>query len=114
VIRNAFVYADYEVMKPRLLPITERTVYSLIRTQGSGDFYRIWTLAERDGLDLSVTWIPESAREQIGVEPSEVFDPDYMRALFDYGYRRTLQGNTWKDFSEFLDATEAAELPNTN
>ena len=103
VIRNAFAHEDYKVVNPRLIPITDRTISSLIRTQGVGDFYRIWTLADRDGLDLEVTWIPDEAREEIGVKPAEVFDPKYMKALFEYGYQRTIDKGVWQDFSKLVD-----------
>ena len=103
VIRNAFTHEDYKVVNPRLIPITYRTISSLIRTQGVGDFYRIWTLADRDGLDLEVTWIPDEAREEIGVKPAEVFDPKYMKALFKYGYQRTIDKGVWQDLSDLVD-----------
>ena len=103
LVRNAFIREGYEVMNPRLVPITNRTISSLIRTQGVGDFFRIWTLAKRDGLDLEVTWIPDEAREEIAVKPSETFDPKYMKALFNYGYERTINGEVWQDFSILID-----------
>ena len=59
-------------------------------------------LAERDDLDLNVTWIPEKAREDLGVTPDETFDPDFMKELFDFGYRRTLDGEAWVDFEKAL------------
>jgi len=97
VIRNAWIDPQYEIVEPRLLPIAGRTIDSLIRTQGKGDFYRMWALAERDDIEVHATWIPDEAREELRVEPSEAFDPKYMTALFEYGYRRTLEGKTWFD-----------------
>ena len=92
-------------------PIAGRTIDSLIRTQGIGDFFRIWTLARRDGLTLDVTWIPESVRTDLGVEPTEAFDPRYMKALFDFGYRQTLEGGTWRDFSVLMEQVDRVEIP---
>jgi hypothetical protein len=94
LIRNAFITPDYKVMAPRLMPIANRTIDSLIRTQGLGDFFRIWSLANRDGLDFKVTWIPEGTNEVIGVKPTEEFDPNYMKALFEFGRERTLLAGT--------------------
>ena len=102
LIRNAYFRPQYEAVKPRLFPITGHTINSLVRTQGIGDLFRIWALAERDGLNLNLTWIPEGAREEVGVTPDEIFDPDLMKALFDFGYRRTLVGETWVDFEKVL------------
>jgi predicted patatin/cPLA2 family phospholipase len=111
LIRNAFLNPDYKVMTPRLLPIAGRTINSLIRTQGIGDFFRIWTLADRDGLSLKVTWIPEGTNELIGVKPTEEFDPSYMQALFNFGYERTMKGETWRDFAELVEDDLASGLP---
>jgi predicted patatin/cPLA2 family phospholipase len=106
LVRNAFLDPPYKTTSPRLLPIAGRTIDSLIRTQGLGDFFRIATLAARDGLDFEVTWIPKGANELIGVTPTEEFDPRYMKALFEYGHQRTLDGETWANFFQLLEAEE--------
>lgn len=113
LIRNAFIHPQYEIIEPRLLPIAGRTIDSLIRTQGIGDFFRIWTLAKRDGLKLDISWIPDSVKSDLGVEPAEAFDPIYMKALFEFAYRQTLNGGTWQDFSAMLSAIDRIELPAT-
>jgi len=110
VIRNAFIHQKYEIVQPRLLSIGARTVSSLIRTQGIGDFFRIWSLARRDGLELEVTWIRDEVRTDLGVDPTEVFDPKYMRALFDFGYREVLNGETWKDFGTMLRSIDRLDV----
>ncbi len=38
----------------------------------------------------------------------EVFDPVYMRALFDYGYQRALTEDPWSDLD--LDNTEGIKV----
>ena len=106
LIRNAFLNPTYKTTSPRLLPIAERTINSLIRTQGIGDFYRIATLAKRDGLDFEVTWIPENTNELIAVKPTEEFDPKYMKALFEYAQQKTLKGEVWTNFFELLEAEQ--------
>ena len=111
LIRNAFIHSQYEIIEPRLLPIAGRTISSLIRTQGIGDFFRIWTLARRDGLDLEVTWIPDEVHTELGLEPTEAFDPKYMSALFEFGYQRTLNGETWKNFESLMSIIDRIELP---
>lgn len=91
------------------MPIAARSIESLIRTQGIGDFFRIQTLAARDGLELYVTWIPDQVTHELGVQPVEAFDPKFMKALFNYGYQRTLQGDTSSTFSEILQ--QAKTIP---
>ena len=44
------------------------------------------------------SWIPNGSFSH--VEADEPFDPEYMRALFDYGYRRILSGEAWRWDSE--------------
>ncbi|MEH6587436.1 MAG: patatin-like phospholipase family protein [Halioglobus sp.] len=92
LIRNSRVHPQYDPVSPRLSKIAARTIDSLIRTQGVGDAYRIYALADRDGVDVSLTWIPKDAVEDISDEP---FDPDYMIKLFEYGYQRALDGKLW-------------------
>ncbi len=100
LIRNAYVVPEYEQVTPRLIPILGRSMNSLIRTQGIGDAYRIYALAERDGLDVQLTWIPNGVVE---VVPGEAFDPEYMRALFRFGYQRMLSGDAFVDVAEAIE-----------
>ena len=67
-----------------------------------------------NGYPQIIIKICDSSREELKVGPSEVFDPDYRVALFEFGYQRTLRGIVWKKFSELLDSTEVAELPGPN
>jgi hypothetical protein len=92
VIRNSRIYSSYKPVKARLPDIAGRSVSSLIRTQGIGDAYRIAATTHRDGVELDLTWIPLEAPVDPG---KEIFDPEYMSALFDYGYQRTIEGTTW-------------------
>jgi predicted acylesterase/phospholipase RssA len=94
LIRNSRLRPDYEPVKARLTKIASRSVTSLIRTQGIGDAYRIAALAKRDGVKIELTWITDAAPKNPG---DEVFDPKYMAALFDYGYRRALDGQVWTE-----------------
>lgn len=94
VIRNAYRDPEFETVEPTLVPIMAKTVASMIRTQGIGDAYRIYTLAKRDGVSVLFTWIPKNA---VAIEPEEAFDPAYMSALFEFGYRRLIAGDAWVD-----------------
>ena len=100
LIRNSYIEADYEPVQPRLRPILGKSMSSLIRNQGIGDVYRIFTLAQRDGIDLKLTWIP---RDSVDIKSDEAFDPEYMSALFDYGYRRAIEGKAWENVLELVE-----------
>jgi hypothetical protein len=86
------VHPEYRPTSPSLFKITKRTISTLTRTQGVGDAYQIYAIAQRDGVDVSLTWIPEGAVEDTS---KEIFDSSYMSALFEYGYQRALKGEVW-------------------
>jgi predicted patatin/cPLA2 family phospholipase len=96
LLRNSRFVTDFDPVPARVASIAGRSIDSLIRTQGIGDTYRIAALANRDGIDVQLTWIPPSAVRDPG---NEVFDPGYMSALFDYGYQRALAGEAWREVS---------------
>ncbi len=96
LIRNSRFLPDYDPVRARLGAIAGRSIDSLIRTQGIGDTYRITALAKRDGVDVKLTWIPPTAVRDPG---NEIFDPEYMSELFEYGYQRALAGEAWREVS---------------
>jgi len=91
LIRNAHLEPVRKSLKPKILPIAGRAISSLIRTQGIGDMYRLYYGAQRDGLDYHLAYIPGD----FGETPKEMFDPEYMRKLFDLGYRMAKAGYPW-------------------
>ncbi|WP_373506502.1 patatin-like phospholipase family protein [Thiocapsa sp.] len=91
VVRNAKIMPDPEAVPRRLPAIAERSISSLIRTQGIGDMYRMFLGAKRDGLDYNLAYVPED----FSVKSDEPFDPVYMSALFDLGYRLAKEGYPW-------------------
>ena len=92
VIRNAFLDPDYQGIKRSVFPIASRTIDSLIRTPGIGDIYQIYALCKRDGNDFNLAYIPSDFTE----DPTEGFDPVYMKKLMDRGYRMALEGYPWE------------------
>ena len=94
VIRNSSLEGEYRPVRARLPDIAGRSVSTLIRTQGIGDAFRIAALADRDAIDLKITWIPPDAPANPG---HEIFDPEYMTELFEYGYQRAINGAVWTE-----------------
>ena len=92
VIRNSFLDPDYQGMKRSVFPIASRTIDSLIRTQGIGDLYQIYALCDRDGNDFNLAYIPSTFTD----EPTEGFDPVYMKKLLELGYQMSLAGYPWE------------------
>jgi predicted acylesterase/phospholipase RssA len=91
VVRNSKIMLDPEVIPRRLPAIAERSISSLIRTQGIGDMYRMFLGAKRDGLDYNLAYVPDD----FSVESDEPFDLDYMSALYDVGYHLAKDGYPW-------------------
>ncbi len=93
VIRNAKIEPRYQTVERRVRAIGMRTVSSLLRTQGIGDLFRIYLAADRDGLEYHGASIPDD----FTLEPTEMFDPVYMRELFELGYERARRGYPWSE-----------------
>jgi predicted acylesterase/phospholipase RssA len=91
IIRNEQVYAQYKRVKPQLKDIASRAIDSLLKSQGIGDLYRLYTYAKRDNLDYNLAFIPKDFH---GTYTSE-FDTAYMNALFNVGYNMACCGYPW-------------------
>jgi predicted acylesterase/phospholipase RssA len=91
IIRNGKITPDHLEMKPAALPLSQRSLETLIKYQGIGDLYRIYSGAERDGMNYHLTYIPPEFNEK----SNELFDPVYMSKLFDLGYRLNRDGKYW-------------------
>lgn len=92
LVRNAKLAPSWRAVNPRIVPIADRAISSLIRTQGIGDLYRIYLRAQRDGLNYNLAFIPET----FTAASMETFDREYMNTLFDLGYEMALAGYPWK------------------
>ncbi|MEM1313835.1 MAG: patatin-like phospholipase family protein [Pseudomonadota bacterium] len=94
VVLNNRLRKSYEPVRRRILPIAATSASSLIGGSGSGDVYRIFAIAQRDGVALQVVGIPPEFQRQ----PEEPFDPDYMQALYDLGFQTGLAGEAWSPY----------------
>ena len=92
LIFNSWTEPEFEPVEPELMSITRRSISTLIRTQGVGDLYRLFVLADRDGIDYNLAFIPDTFHEK----PAEQFDKVYMGKLFELGYEAARQGFAWK------------------
>jgi predicted acylesterase/phospholipase RssA len=92
VIRNSRIEADWADTERQTLTIVERAVSSLIDSQGLGDQYRIYALAQRDDLDFNLAYIPNS----FDVPLPEPFDQHYMQELYKLGYDMAKAGYKWE------------------
>jgi predicted acylesterase/phospholipase RssA len=92
IIRNSKLKPHWESMEHNITTIAGRSISSLIRTQGIGDLYSEYLGAKSNGFDYNLVFIPGS----FNVKPKEMFDPEYMSALYQLGYGLAKKGTAWK------------------
>jgi hypothetical protein len=82
VIRNGKIDPEWQSASENVLSITTRSISTLIKNQGIGDLYRIYSITKRDGIDFNLASIPPDFNEA----RNEPFDPQYMNALLARDY----------------------------
>jgi predicted acylesterase/phospholipase RssA len=91
VVRNGRIDPRWEAVNDDVLSVTQRSLSTLIKNQGIGDLYRIYSIAKVEGLDFNLASIPAD----FDVKTDAPFDLKYMRALFDRGYEMGGRGFPW-------------------
>ena len=91
IIRNEQVYPQWKNIKPQLKDIASRAVDSLLKSQGIGDLFRLYTYAQRDDLDYNLAFIPKD----FTLKSTSEFDTAYMNALFKVGHDMGCCGYPW-------------------
>jgi hypothetical protein len=94
IIRNAQVAPEYESIKPHIAGIGTRAISSLTKFQGVGDLYRIYLLAQRDGIDYNLAYIPPDFHPKRASE----FDTKYMNEEFTMAYDLARSGYKWHKY----------------
>jgi hypothetical protein len=94
IIRNAQVYPEYESIEPQISKIGARAIGSLTKYQGVGDLYRIYVLAQRDGIDYNLAFIPKDFHPKRTSE----FDTKYMNEEFNMAYNLARSGYKWSKY----------------
>jgi predicted acylesterase/phospholipase RssA len=91
VIRNSRLAPDWEEVRPRTITLAQRAVATLIKAQGVGDLYRIYLGCQRDGIEFNLASIPDDFLDK----PSDTFDREYMKKLFQVGLRLGQTDDIW-------------------
>jgi predicted patatin/cPLA2 family phospholipase len=91
VIRNGKIDPEWQSVRENVFAITQRSISTLIKNQGIGDLYRIYSITKRDGIDFNLASIPAD----FGERSSEPFDQKYMISLFERGYDLASHGYSW-------------------
>jgi len=91
VIRNGGLRPRYSSVDPSAAAIATSSLSTLLDSQTSGDIFRIYVGAERDGAEFRL------AAEQSNLEPASgsLFDKVYMKKLFDQTQAIAVRGYPW-------------------
>jgi predicted acylesterase/phospholipase RssA len=92
VIRNGRLTPEWEQVERSTLSIANRAVSTLTTNSGLGDIYRMYALAERDGVHFQLAYIADDFTEP---HPAADFDNAYMVKLFNYGRAKANGGYRW-------------------
>lgn len=93
VIRNGRVQSEYMLMPDRVVPLGEHAMHLLAQSQGVGDLYITYLQAKQLGAGYRAAWIGD----EFQAPWTQWYDPPYVQALFEYGYRKSVQGNLWHE-----------------
>ncbi len=92
LLQNQRIKRRFEAQSVGLAKMGKRTYDLLLQSQSIGDEDFILSLAARDGFHVHTLAIPKTFDQ----EPEEVFDPDFMGALFDLGFEIGKSGTRWE------------------
>lgn len=91
IIRNGKLGPEYEAVNVSLLSIASRAMSSLIKSSGISDVFRMYIRARDNGIGYHLTYIPGD----FDATWDQMFDPVYMRKLFEVGYELGKSGKAW-------------------
>jgi hypothetical protein len=102
IIRNARLDPDWASVNRDFLTITQRAVSTMIHYLGYNDVLRIYDMTKRDRIDYNLSYI----ETDFGRKKNDLFDPDYMKALFEYAYQKGRHKPVWHKAPPILDLPE--------
>ncbi len=92
IVRNGQIDSPYKQVEPEVLSIAERALIGLTTSQGIGDLYRIYLVAQNNDIDFNSAFIPKS----FDFKGSEAFDTKRMNLLYQLGYEQAKKGYPWQ------------------
>lgn len=92
VIRNGKLAPESEQVPRKITKIAARSFSTLMKAHSWNDLYRMYAVAQDDGVDFNYVSIPDKY-EAHGTEP---FDPVEMKRLFGLGLEMAKSGYEWQ------------------
>jgi hypothetical protein len=110
VIRNGRIDPRWESVNENVLSVTQRSLSTLIKNQGIGDLYRIYSIAKLNGIEFNLASIPSD----FDIQTDEPFDQKYMTGLFERGYDMGSHGYPWVKSLPDLQTANQQSRPKLN
>jgi predicted acylesterase/phospholipase RssA len=91
IIRNGRLDPEWANVERRTIGIAGRAIATMITASGYNDVLRMYNNTQRDGIGYNLAYIASDFEKDL----PKPFDPDFMRELFDYGYKSARHGYRW-------------------
>ncbi|ADZ70550.1 patatin-like phospholipase family protein [Polymorphum gilvum] len=93
MLMNNSMQPRFDATRSRTFAIAGRSLSTIIKAHGVQSIQIMYDLARKHGAAFNVAYIESDFTKKLPAP----FDEAYMEALFDYGYRRALEGRAWRD-----------------
>ncbi|GDY26837.1 hypothetical protein AHAT_27270 [Agarivorans sp. Toyoura001] len=100
VIRNGVLKPFYQVVENNLTDISLRSLSTMIRNQGIGDVEHIYHFSQRHNMRFKLAYIDDDFE----LIKDEAFTKEYMNAVYDYAYQKTMNEGLWQTLPPSLQA----------
>jgi predicted patatin/cPLA2 family phospholipase len=93
VIVNGKLTPDFEITPSNHLAILGRAFSGAVRTGARAEIAEVLSATQRDGISLKLAHIDTAFQHA----SHGAFDPDYMKALYDFGFRQAQSGQAFSE-----------------
>jgi predicted acylesterase/phospholipase RssA len=91
LIRNSRLDSNWVSVQRSTMNIAQEAIATMIQYGGMNDINRIYLTTLRDHVDFNLAYIGSD----FTLKAKENFEPDYMRALYDYAFAKARNGYPW-------------------
>lgn len=91
IIMNNRLSPEWKPIEASLLPISARSLSTVLKNQSIGDLAKLYVMAQRDHLEYNLASLPDNFQ----MKKKELFDKTYMTALYKYAYHLGQRGYHW-------------------
>jgi len=92
LIIDGEVDPQYSEVRRRLIPITNRTVQTLVKVSAWSALYRMNLHAQLEGYAFQFVGLPDDYEP----ETDQPYDPTEMKTMFDIGFAMDRAGEGWR------------------